>query len=126
MTRPCEMTYEERRDFTTAQKWELAFKSLDEANAALKAVRCMNDMTDFLYRLHVCTGYFHHAELCMKRSGYATQGHYTYPHNEAKCWYMICDGESTGCARWENLYRVFNVRIDWLKYQPGELGFICG
>lgn len=122
--RPCHMPYVERHDMAPAAKWELAFKSVSEATAALKAVRNMDDFTDFDFKLTTCTGYFHHTDLCMKRSGYSTQGHDTYPHNAAKCWYMICDGKSNGCARWENLYKVFEVRIQLVKYRPDQLGYI--
>src|SRR5271157_4443230 len=92
-----------------------AFKSLDEARASLKAVRNYEDFKVFLFKLEHCTGYFHHVDLCAKRSGYSTQAHDPYQYNAAKCHYLVCDGKSHGLCRWENLYKVLEVRIQWLN-----------
>ncbi len=109
-----ELTYSELKVLTPDQRREHSFNTLDDAKAALKAVKTYQDFREFYIRLESCTGYFHHTDLCMKRSGYSTQAHQPAPWNRAKCYYQVCDGRSTGCARWENLYRVFEIRIQWV------------
>lgn len=113
------LTYEQKKALTPEQRRELSFKSVEEATAALKAVRNYDDFRVFEFRLEACTGYFHITELCMKRSGYGTQAFSPLPWNPAKAHYLICDGKSTGRCRWENLHRVMEVRIQWVKNGSG-------
>ncbi len=114
-----ELTYEQKMALTPEQRREFSFKSVEEANAALKAVRNYEDFQEFEFRLETCTGYFHHVDLCMKRSGYSTQS-FSNALNPAKCHYLIMSG-GTGTARWENLHRVMEVRIQWVPQPENEV-----
>jgi len=109
-----ELTYDQKKALTPEQRGEWAFKTIEEATAALKAVRSLADFNEFQFRLEACTGYFHYTDLAMKRSGYSTQSFSEY-NGTQRCHYLICDGKSHGICRWENLYRVIEVRITWLN-----------
>lgn len=109
-----ELSYEQKKALTPDQRRELSFKTLDEARAALKAVRNFEDFKEFEFRLENCTGYFRHVELDTKRTGSDVQAFTPYQHNPAKCHYLINNG-GVGVTRWENLHRVIEVRIDWVK-----------
>lgn len=77
----------------------------------LKSVRSIDEVYDFLKEVGNVRDNIAFCEVVGKRRHYAAFGFSQNPYNENKCDYLYDDSISVGKSRYENLYKVLEVRI---------------